>query len=269
MKFINLTAAVLVLSVAVACNSTKNKEAAPATDDAAVAESINNGDNLDPNSLLPSKKQVDSVSYLVGINFGSFIKGYDFGDLDFAQIKKGMMDFIKAKGDQQDTNFVKQFKIDPNKMNDLFNDYLQKRRLYRSAVNIQKEDKFLAGFKTQEGYQTTESGLIYSITEPGDDVKATDSRDTVLVKYTGTRPDGTVFDQTTDEPISFALNQVIPGWTEGLKLIGQGGKEVLVIPSDLAYGERGNAGIEPNTPLKFEVELVKVSPYVEPAETKK
>ena len=182
MKFIKLTAAVLIFSVAVACNSAKNNEAAPSGDDAAVAEG-----NINPKSLLPSKKQVDSVSYLVGINFGSFIKGYDFGDLDFAQVKKGMMDFINAKGDQQDTNFVKQFKIDPNKMNELFNDYLQKRRLYRSALNIEKEDKFLAEFKTKEGYQTSETGLIYSIVTPGDDVKAVDSRDTVLVKYS-TRP---------------------------------------------------------------------------------
>ena len=164
MKFIKLTAAVLIFSVAVACNSAKNNEAAPSGDDAAVAEG-----NINPKSLLPSKKQVDSVSYLVGINFGSFIKGYDFGDLDFAQVKKGMMDFINAKGDQQDTNFVKQFKIDPNKMNELFNDYLQKRRLYRSALNIEKEDKFLAEFKTKEGYQTSETGLIYSIVTPGDE----------------------------------------------------------------------------------------------------
>ena len=178
MKFIKLTAAVLIFSVAVACNSAKNNEAAPTGDDAAVAEG-----NINPKSLLPSKKQVDSVSYLVGINFGSFIKGYDFGDLDFAQVKKGMMDFINAKGDQQDTNFVKQFKIDPNKMNELFNDYLQKRRLYRSALNIEKEDKFLAEFKTKEGYQTSETGLIYSIVTPGDDVKAVDSYDiTALVK---------------------------------------------------------------------------------------
>lgn len=264
MKFFKLTAAVLIFSVAVACNSAKNNNATADENAEILQESIDNGTDIEPEALLPSKKQADSVAYLVGINFGSFIKGYDFGDLNYALIKKGMMDFINAKGDQQDSNFVKQFKIDPNKMNDLFNDYLQKRRLYRAAVNIEKEDKYIADFKNKNGYQTTESGIVYSIVNEGSGIKATDNRDTVVVKYVGTRPDGTVFDETTDTPATFALNQVIPGWMEGMKLVGEGGKIILVIPSKLAYGDRGNAGIEPNTPLKFDVDLVQVKPYVEP-----
>ena len=143
MKFFKLTAAVLIFSVAVACNSAKNNNATADENAEILQESIDNGTDIDPEALLPSKQQADSVAYLVGINFGSFIKGYDFGDLNYALIKKGMMDFINAKGDQQDSNFVKQFKIDPNKMNDLFNDYLQKRRLYRAAVNIEKIEEGL------------------------------------------------------------------------------------------------------------------------------
>lgn len=84
--------------------------------------------------------------------------------------------------------------------------------------------------------------------------------DTLYVKYKGTLIDGTVFDQTAEdgEPISFPLGGVIKGWQEGLQLIGEGGKIKLYIPADLAYGERGNQGIKPNSALVFDVELVKV-----------
>ena len=85
------------------------------------------GDAL-PKEFQPSKAQVDSVSYLLGINFGSFLKQYDFGaDLNFGEVVKGMKDFVNAKGDMRNPDFVKQFKIDPNEMNDLFNGYLEKR----------------------------------------------------------------------------------------------------------------------------------------------
>ena len=84
------------------------------------------------------------------------------------------------------------------------------------------------------------------------------------MNYKGTLLDGTVFDQNDD--INFQLNRVIRGWGEGLKLIGEGGKIQLVIPSDLAYGEYGTRGIAPNSTLLFDVDLNKVGHYVAPAE---
>ena len=129
------------------------------------------GDTL-PKEFQPSKAQVDSVSYLLGINFGSFLKGYDFGgDLNYGEIVKGMKDFVYAKGDTRDDDFVKQFKIDPNEMNDLFNNFLEKRRSGVSMMNLQKGEKFLEANAKKDGIVTTESGLQYKIIEPGNDVK--------------------------------------------------------------------------------------------------
>ena len=80
------------------------------------------------------------------------------------------------------------------------------------------------------------------------------------VNYRGTLIDGTEFDANND--ITFPLNRVIPGWTEGMKLVGEGGKITLVIPSNLAYGERGPQTIGPNSTLVFDVDLLEVRPFV-------
>jgi len=240
---------------------------------AVVACTSKPGEQL-PKEFQSSRAQIDSVSYLLGINFGSFLKGYDFGsDLNYGEIVKGMKDFVNAKGNVQDPDFVKQFKVDPNKMNDLFNNYLEKRSNGLSMMNKQKGEKFLESNGKKDGVVTTESGLQYKIIEAGNDVKP-GPQDTVWVRYKGSLLDGTVFDQVAEdaEPIRLTLNRVVAGWTEGLQLIGEGGKIDLFIPSELGYGEQGQQTIPGNSVLLFNVELTKVAPYVEPApveETKK
>ena len=219
-----------------------------------------------PKEFQPSRGQVDSVSYLLGINFGSFLASYDFGkDLNYGQIVKGMKDFVNAEGNQMDPEFVKQFKIDPNEMNDLFNNYLEKRQSGVALANKDKGEKFLAANAKKAGVLTTESGLQYKVIEPGNDVKP-GPQDTVWVRYKGTLIDGTVFDEVPadEEPINFTLNRVVPGWSEGLQLIGEGGKIQLYIPSELGYGDQGNNAIGPNSVLVFDVDLQKVGKYVAP-----
>jgi FKBP-type peptidyl-prolyl cis-trans isomerase len=171
---------------------------------------------------------------------------------------------VNAKGNTQDSTFAKQFKIDPNEMNEVINGYLQKRGAYTGALNAEKGAKFIEQFLQEEGAMKTESGLAYKIIEPGSDKKAVSDQDTVWVDYKGTLLDDTVFDQ--NENINFTLNRVIRGWSEGMKLIGEGGKVKLVIPGELAYGEYGTRGIEPNSTLVFDVTLNKVGTYVAPAE---
>ena len=220
-----------------------------------------------PKEFQPTKATVDSVSYLLGINFGSFMAQYDFGkDLNYSEIVKGMKDFVNAEGDFQDPDFTKQFKIDPNKMNDLFNGYLENRRQGLAQAAKAKSEKFLADNGKKDGVVTPDSGLQYRIIEPGNDVKP-GPQDTVWVRYKGSLIDGTVFDEVAEDadPIRLTLNRVVPGWTEGLQLIGEGGKIDLFIPSDLGYGEMGNQAIPGNSALIFNVEMTKVGKYVEPA----
>lgn len=132
-----------------------------------------------------------------------------------------------------------------------------------AAVNKLAGEVFFAELDTQEGVKITESGLRYKVTQEGSDVFATQDSDTVNLHYHGTLIDGTVFDSSVDrgEPISFPLNGVIKGFSEGLKLVGEGGKITLYMPSDIAYGDNPRPGpIKPGMTLIFEVELLKVNP---------
>ena len=212
---------------------------------------------------LPSAAEVDSVSYLIGVNFGSFIKGNgfadDLGELNMAEIKKGMQDFLKAEGSPYDADFGKQFEVDPNEMGTILNGFLSKKQAYKAAANLAKGKAFLASNAKKSNVDTTASGLQYTIVAEGAAEKVA-PQDTVWVNYKGTLLDGTVFDE--NDSTKFIANRVIRGWTEGLGLLGEGGKATLYIPAELAYGSRGNRNIEPNSTLIFDVEVLKVGKFV-------
>lgn len=108
-------------------------------------------------------------------------------------------------------------------------------------------------------YAQTPSGLKYVIAKEGTG-KSPSATDQVLVHYVGTLTNGTQFDSSIDrgEPIAFPLNRVIPGWTEGLQLMKEGGTAVFYIPSELAYGPQELPGIPANSPLIFWVQLIQV-----------
>jgi FKBP-type peptidyl-prolyl cis-trans isomerase len=125
---------------------------------------------------------------------------------------------------------------------------------------MQEGKKFLEENAAKPGIQTTPSGLQYEVLAAGTGPKPA-ATSTVEVHYEGRLIDGTVFDSSYQrrETISFPLNRVIPGWTEGLQLMPTGSKYRLFIPSDLGYGARGAGGvIPPNATLIFDVELISI-----------
>jgi FKBP-type peptidyl-prolyl cis-trans isomerase len=216
---------------------------------------------------LPTRAEVDSVSYLLGVNYGLMFKQNGFAEnlseIDMALLKKGMEDALKAdepKG-YNDTTFAKQFKISPYEMNRIFNGFLKKKSDYKAEVNRVKGEEFLAANARKENVSVTESGLQYTILAEGSSDKVV-KNDTVTVKYIGTLIDGTEFDKGEIPGHIAGSRGLITGFDEGIRLLGEGGKAVIYIPSDLAYGSRGNRGIEPNSVLVFDIEVVKVNKFV-------
>jgi len=145
-------------------------------------------------------------------------------------------------------------------------EYVEKRQEAQQAEsaavgvnNLAEGQKFLADNKGKEGVQTTDSGLQYKVLTMGDGAKPA-ATDTVKVHYSGKLLDGTEFDSSyaRNEPISFALNRVIAGWTEGVQLMPVGSKFVFYIAPELGYGEGGGGPIPPNATLIFEVELLDI-----------
>ena len=264
MKTKFIFAALMMGATLVACTP---KAEAPAEGEASAEETVEKV--MTAKDYIPSKAVVDSVSYLIGINFGSFIKGYDFGDVNYSQVVKGIKDFVNAKGNMRNPEFNEQFKINPERINDMFNSYLENRHNYKLLVNKEAGEKFLARNKKEDGVVETASGLQYRIMNDGNNVHPA-ATDTVWVRYQGKTLDGNVFDEVKADAdsVQLTLNRVIPGWTEGLQLIGEGGEIDLFIPGNLAYGERGNQGIEPNSTLIFNIKLTKVGKVVVPEENK-
>lgn len=127
--------------------------------------------------------------------------------------------------------------------------------------NIQLGADFLAANEAQEGVVSTASGLQYKVLEKGAGEVHPTAKSNVKVHYHGTLIDGTVFDSSVDRgtPISFALNQVIPGWTEGVQLMVDGDKFRFYIPSHLAYGNRAAGKIPSGSLLIFDVELIAIN----------
>ena len=204
-----------------------------------------------------SKSDVDSVSYMIGYSTGMQIAQSNFGPLSTNAIVKGILDASKG------------VEVDYAVFQNVVNGFMEKRMEAVAKDNAEKSAKMLAANGKKNGIVTTESGLQYQIIREGNGVKPTE-RDTVEVNYEGKNLDGKVFDSSYERgtTVTFPLNGVIKGWTEGMQYVGEGGEIMLWIPAELAYGDRNvGADIGPNEALTFKVELVSVKPYVEKPET--
>jgi len=200
------------------------------------------------------KGTVDSASVAVGVAFGNMLKGSQMENLDIEKIKSTIIAVLKG-----DTSLIFNGQTAPM----YIQGYMMKMNQVMGDVKRAEEKEFLAANKKNEGVQETESGLQYKIEVPGNDVKPT-LQDTVEVNYKGALTNGKVFDSSYDrgETVKFPVNGVIPGWQEGVQLIGEGGKVKLWIPFDLGYGGQD---MGPDLPafstLVFDVELVKVMKF--------
>jgi FKBP-type peptidyl-prolyl cis-trans isomerase FklB len=207
----------------------------------------------------PLKTEKDKVSYVIGLNLGTDMKRRSVEDLNFDMLIQGIRDAYSG-GKQLLTE------DEQNQIWAAFQKSLAEKqkvnKMKTAEDNKKKGDTFLAENKTKEGVVTTASGLQYKVIRPGKGPKPK-LEDTVTTHYRGTLLDGTEFDSSyrRNEPVSFKLSGVIPGWTEALQLMDTGSKWQLFIPADLAYGPNGAGGlIGPNETLIFEVELLSIQP---------
>jgi FKBP-type peptidyl-prolyl cis-trans isomerase FklB len=208
---------------------------------------------------------IDTASYALGLDIAVKLKA-NFDDIDQDLFIQGVRSGLDS------TNILIQFdQIDP-----ILRDFFQKKQMAQQekqreealkkaedefgAVKLEGE-KFLEQNKDSEGVVTTDSGLQYIVLEQGSGEKPGPTSN-VKVHYHGTLLDGTVFDSSVDrgESIDFGVNQVIPGWTEGLQLMNVGSKYKFFIPQELAYGaqQKGDV-IKPFSTLVFEVELLDIN----------
>ncbi|MCX2586422.1 FKBP-type peptidyl-prolyl cis-trans isomerase [Pedobacter sp. MR22-3] len=205
---------------------------------------------------------LDSTSYAFGTSIGAGLKTTGLSALNYEMLIKGLKDsFTGGKLILTPQQAQENINAAITKASAVKNKAEAEANKIKYGPMIKEGQDFLEENKKRAGVQTTASGLQYEVITAGTGVKpiATDS---VLVHYKGTLLNGKQFDSSYDrgEPISFPLNRVIPGWTEGVQLMPAGSKYKFFIPYQLAYGERGaGADIPPYSALIFEVELLKVN----------
>jgi len=196
------------------------------------------------------KTQLDSASYAFGASIAGDLKNRGVTNLNYTLVSKAMSDVFSGG------NVI----FSPEKSQEVIYGLLNALEKRKFEGSIAEADKFLNENKQKAGIISLPSGLQYEVLTSGAGAKPV-ATDEVTVHYKGTLTNGKQFDSSYDrgEPTSFTLNQVIPGWTEGLQQMPVGSKYRFYIPYALAYGERGAGNdIPPYSTLIFEVELIKI-----------
>ena len=208
-------------------------------------------------AVAPLTTDKQKASYAIGQNIGQGLQK-DGVDVDTTALARGIRDAISgakpALTPEEEKAVLTKLATDVRAKQ-------QEKLEALSAANKKQGDDFLAANKTKEGVTTLPSGLQYKILTPGTGPKPAPT-DKVVCNYRGTFLSGQEFDNSykRGEPVTFQVNGVIKGWSEALQLMPVGSKWQLIVPSSLAYGEQGRQGIEPNSTLVFEVELMSIAP---------
>jgi FKBP-type peptidyl-prolyl cis-trans isomerase len=247
-----LALAGLVLTLGACKPEKKEGEETAKTEEAADAKKATDGAIAGIEGLTTEKEQ---VSYMIGLDMAKSLEPIK-QDLDVEVLAQAMSDSFagkKSKMTEEQSLAVQQ----------AFTARLQARqeaeRLEAAEKGKAEGAKFLEANKAKPDVKVTDSGLQYQVVRAGNGPKPA-ATDVVRVHYKGTLLDGTVFDSSYDrgQPAEFGLDQVIPGWAEGVALMPVGSKYMFWIPSDLGYGEAGGGPIPPNSMLTFEVELIEI-----------
>ena len=233
---------------------------APAENKAEPAKTDDKADSL--NNKIKITTEAQKESYALGSSFANYLKS----NLEQNEVKADQEYLISGfnetmKGDSQ----LNQEEV--NTILEAFGKRIQEESQARfekqKTENTAAGEKFREAFAKEPGVIKTKSGLLYKVIQEGTGAHPT-AKDTVIVHYVGTLTDGRKFDSSYDrnEPATFPLDGVIKGWTEGIQLIGVGGRIKLVVPPELAYEDKSlpsqgnNANITPASTLVFEVELL-------------
>mgnify|MGYP003445707788 FL=1 len=194
---------------------------------------------------------MNKISYALGLGIAHQLKSMGIEDFSVEDFSQSVSDVLADKTPAM-TNREAQ---------ELLNDYFQKKQKEDAEKAIAEGKVFLEANGKREGVTTTKSGLQYEVLTPGKGERSPKATDTVGCHYEGRLVSGKVFDSSYErnQPAEFGLNQVIPGWTEGLQLMSEGAKFRFYIPYLLGYGEQGaGPSIPPYSTLVFDVELISV-----------
>lgn len=210
-----------------------------------------------PPAVAPLTTDKQKASYAIGQNIGQGLQK-DGVDIDAAALSRGIRDAISGA---KPALTAEEEKAVLTKLATDVRAKQQEKLEALSAANKKQGDDFLAANKSKEGVTALPSGLQYKILTPGTGPKPAPT-DKVVCNYRGTFLSGQEFDNSykRGEPVTFQVNGVIKGWSEALLLMPVGSKWQLFVPPSLAYGEQGRQGIEPNSTLVFEVELMSIAP---------
>ncbi|MBS7456314.1 FKBP-type peptidyl-prolyl cis-trans isomerase [Coralloluteibacterium stylophorae] len=255
MKVFPRTALMLAVALSLAACNQAADDAAP--DDAAPATAESAGtatEGMPAIEGLPSEK--DRVSYMLGMDIARNLEPIK-DEVDPEVVARAMGDVFAGNEPLMTEEQGRQ-------VAQAFQTKMQQRQMEEARALAEKNktegDAFLADNAGKEGVQTTESGLQYQVVTQGEG-ETPDATDTVRVHYVGTLLDGSTFDSSRErgEPAEFRLDQVVPGWSEGVALMPVGSTYKFWIPPALGYGESGVPGaIPPNAVLSFEVELLDI-----------